>query len=662
MPKRGGKPPQDAPKDGEIASKPAAKRVRKPKAAPLEPVQQNTAPEALHQTTPPKSASQKAAHKEPPPEQPRPEQSEAPKTEDFSEVSFQRLGQKIADLSRELSDITKLAGTAAPRKLELEAATSAFKSLAEAYSKQPDAFNNAQLDLFGRHTEALQEMSAGFPSMVADTDPRFADTSWRENPFFDFIRRIYLAQSSWAENLAWNAPGLSDTERRRAAFFIKQATAAMAPSNMLMGNPKALKALFETDGQSVQRGFVQLQEDFNSGRGRISPTQTDPDAFEPGRNLAVTPGEVVLKNELIELLRYHPTTDTVRQSPILIFPPWINKYYVLDLTPANSFVGWLRDQGFTVYMVSWRSADDDTSSFGWDDYLELGGRAALDWVNKEHNTPVNVAGYCVGGALASILAARLAVANDTRMASLTLLAAQTDFSEPGDLGLFIDDASIGGIEQLITEAGGVMPGEAMRDAFNLLRPEDLIWRYVEDRYLLGNEAKAFDLLYWNSDQTNLPGPLHTTSLRRLYLENALASGSFVVEGQPIDLRSIKIPVFIHAAKKDHISPFQSVYKGVKLFSGDVAFVLADSGHIAGVVNPPAANKYRYWTSDILPPSADGWMAYAKEHPGSWWPLWSDWLKTRSGKDTKPPAALPNAKPAPGSYVLETLTTIREKRT
>ncbi len=658
MPKRGEKPPQDAPKDGEIASKPAAKRVRKPKAPPKEPARQTTAapdvaPEAVRQSAPKDAA----------PEQPKAKQPEPTgQTEDFSEISFQRLGQKIADLSRELSDITKLAGTAAPRKLELEAATSAFKSLAEAYSKQPDAFNNAQLDLFGRHTEALQEMSAGFPSMIADGDPRFADASWRENPFFDFIRRIYLAQSSWAENLAWNAPGLSDTERRRAAFFIKQATAAMAPSNMLMGNPKALKALFETDGQSVQRGFMQLQDDFNSGRGRISPTQTDPDAFEPGRNLAVTPGEVVLKNELIELLRYHPTTDTVRQSPILIFPPWINKYYVLDLTPANSFVGWLRDQGFTVYMVSWRSADDDTSSFGWDDYLEHGGRAALDWVANEHKAPVNVAGYCVGGALASILAARLSDQGDDRMASLTLLAAQTDFSEPGDLGLFIDDASIGGIEQLITEAGGVMPGEAMRDAFNLLRPEDLIWRYVEDRYLLGNEAKAFDLLYWNSDQTNLPGPLHTTSLRRLYLENALASGSFVVEGKAIDLRSIKIPVFIHAAKKDHISPFHSVYKGVKLFSGDVAFVLADSGHIAGVVNPPAANKYRHWTSDILPPSADGWMAYAKEHPGSWWPLWADWLKVRSGDDVKPPAPQPNAKPAPGAYVLETLATIREKRT
>jgi polyhydroxyalkanoate synthase len=580
---------------------------------------------------------------------------------DFSEMNFQRLGQKIADLSRELSDITKLAGTGAPRKLELEAATSAFKSLADAYSKTPEAFNNAQLDLFGRHTEALQEMSAGFPSITADADPRFADAAWRENPFFDFIRRIYLAQSTWAESLAWDAPGLSETERRRAAFFIKQATAAMAPSNMLMGNPRALKALFDSDGQSVQRGLAQLQDDYNSGRGRISPTQSDPGAFEPGRNLAVTPGEVVLKNPLIELIRYFPTTKTVRETPVLIFPPWINKYYVLDLTPANSLVAWLRDQGFTVYMVSWRSADDETKDYGWDEYIKFGGRAALDFVHAEHEAPVNVAGYCVGGALASILAARLADAKDNRVASLTLLAAQTDFSEPGDLGLFIDDNSIGGIEQLITDANGVMPGEAMRDAFNLLRPEDLIWRYVEDRYLLGNEAKAFDLLYWNSDQTNLPGPLHVASLRRLYLENALAKGTFTAEGKPIDLRTIRAPVFIHAARKDHISPFPSVYKGVKLFSGDVTFVLADSGHIAGVVNPPAANKYRYWISDILPPGSDGWMAYAKEHPGSWWPLWSDWLKARSGKDIPPPSPAIGAKPAPGSYVLETLATIREKR-
>jgi polyhydroxyalkanoate synthase len=596
-----------------------------------------------------------------PPEKPPEGAATPPPGEDFSEVSFQRLGARIADLSRELSEITRLAGTAAPRKLELEAASSAFKSLTEAYAAKPESFNEAQLDLFSRQTATLQEMSAGMPSLVADADPRFADPAWRDNPFFDFMRRTFLASSQWAENLAWNAPELSETERRRAAFFIRQATAAMAPSNMLLGNPKALKALFESDGQSIQKGFTQLQDDFNTGRGRLSVTQSDASAFEPGRNVAITPGEVVLTNPLIELLRYTPTTKTVHASPVLIFPPWINKYYVLDLTPANSLVAWLRDQGFTVYMVSWRSADDVTKDFGWDDYLKLGGRAALDWVADKHKAPVNVAGYCVGGALASILAARLSDENDDRMGSLTLLAAQTDFSEPGDLGLFIDDNSIGGIEQMIADAGGVMPGEAMRDAFNLLRPEDLIWRYVEDRYLLGHEAKPFDLLYWNSDQTNLPGPLHVSSLRRLYLENALATGAFEAEGAKISLQRVRTPTFIHAARKDHISPFASVYKGVKLFPGDVTFVLADSGHIAGVVNPPAANKYRYWISDILPPSSDGWMAYAKEHPGSWWPLWADWLKSRSGAEVAPPKPVKGAAPAPGSYVRETLDSIRTKR-
>jgi polyhydroxyalkanoate synthase len=323
---------------------------------------------------------------------------------------------------------------------------------------------------------------------------------------------------------------------------------------------------------------------------------------------------------------------------------------VLDLTPANSLVAWLRDQGFTVYMVSWRSADEEIRDFGWDDYLRLGARAALDLVHEVHGARVHVAGYCVGGALGAVLAARLAEEGDDRLASLSLLAAQTDFSEPGDLGLFIDEASLKGMEQLIAGAGGIMPGEAMRDAFNLLRPEDLIWRYVEERYLLGEPPKPFDLLYWNSDQTHLPGPLHLTSLRRLYLENALARGAFMAEGRPVSLSAISVPAFIHAARKDHISPFSSVYKGVHLMGGDVTFLLADSGHIAGVVNPPAAGKYRYWVADSLPPGHQAWMAAASEHPGSWWPVWAQWLEARSGGRTSPPPPVAGAAPAPGDYV------------
>ncbi|MEP7210130.1 MAG: alpha/beta fold hydrolase [Alphaproteobacteria bacterium] len=575
--------------------------------------------------------------------------------------SFERLGRRIADLSQELAQITQLAGAGGPRKLELEAAAAAFKSLADAYTREPAAYSDAQLDLFGRQSDMIQQMSAGAPSPEADADARFSDPAWRENPFFDFVRRTFLATSDWTEQLAWNAPGLSEIERRRAAFFIRQATAAMAPSNMLTANPKALKALFESDGQTVQRGFTNLQQDFDAGGGRLSIAQSDANAFAPGDNLAVTPGEVVLTTPLIELIRYFPSKKKVRERPLLIFPPWINKYYVLDLTPKNSLVAWLRDQGFTVYMVSWRSADDETSGYDWDDYLREGGRAALDWVANAHMAPVNAAGYCVGGALLSIMAARLSEEGDTRLASISLLAAQTDFSEPGDLGLFVDANSLAGIQQLVDEHGGVMPGEAMRDAFNLLRPEDLIWRYVEDRYLLGQPAKPFDLLYWNSDQTNLPGPLHLASLKRLYIENALAQGHFVVEGKPVDLGAIAIPSFVHAARKDHISPFPSVYKGTHILGGEVTFILADSGHIAGVVNPPTANKYRYWTGETHPDAAEAWLTGATEHAGSWWPLWAAWLLERSGDEIAPPAKLKGAAPAPGSYVRETLESIAAKR-
>lgn len=581
--------------------------------------------------------------------------------EAFEHGSFQRLGQRIADLSAELSQITRLAGSSAPRKLELEAASAAFRSITEAYAKAPEAYNVAQLELFTRQSEILQQMSQGAPSAEGDADPRFSDPSWRENPFFDFVRRAFLATSEWSEQLAWSAPGLSEIERRRAAFFIRQATAAMAPSNLLTANPRALKALFDSNGDSVREGFTNLQADFDAGGGRLNVTQSDAGAFALGDNLAVTPGEVVLRTPLIELIRYFPTTKSVHARPLLIFPPWINKYYVLDLTPQNSLVAWLRDQGFTVYMVSWRSADDVTKDYGWDEYLSEGGRPALDWVAKAHGQRVNAAGYCVGGALLSILAARLADEGDDRLASISLLAAQTDFSEPGDLGLFIDKQSLDGMAQLIAENRGVMPGEAMRDAFNLLRPEDLIWRYVEERYLLGQKAKPFDLLYWNSDQTNLPGPLHLASLERLYIDNALAKGEFIVEGKPAKLNEIAVPAFIHAARKDHISPFASVYKGVRLFGGETTFILADSGHIAGVVNPPLAKKYRFWSNDEHPIGPEAWLAQATEHAGSWWPLWADWLKALSGEEVNPPEPIKGALAAPGSYVRETLASIGARR-
>ncbi|MEZ5937083.1 MAG: alpha/beta fold hydrolase [Hyphomonadaceae bacterium] len=567
-------------------------------------------------------------------------------------------GMDLQSLNNQFSELIRSAGMA--QGSGSPAAAAAIRALANAFAEHPEAVVDVQMDLYNRQSDMMHRLASGEPSPQADADARFADPAWRENPVFDFIRRSYLVMAAWAEDLAQAAPGLTDIQRRRAAFFLRQAVAAYAPSNTLSGNPRALRALFDSQGESVKRGLDRLQSDLAGSNGRPSVPQTDMTAFELGVSLAVTPGDVVFRNELIELIRYEAASDLVFERPLLIFPPWINKFYVLDLTPANSLVAWLRDQGFTVYMVSWRSADHAIRDFDWNDYLKLGGRAALDWIHDAHDAPVNVAGYCVGGALASLLAARLADEDDDRIASLSLLAAQTDFSEPGDLGLFVDEAGIGEIETIIAEAGGVMPGEAMRDAFNLLRPEDLVWRYAEQRYLLGEEPKAFDLLYWNSDQTNLPGPLHLQSLRRLYISNALANAAFEIEDTTADLGMIETPVFLHAARKDHISPPDSVYKGAHLFGGDVTFLLADSGHIAGVVNPPDARKYRYWTRDVLPTTYASWVDGAEERPGSWWPVWADWLRGQSGEEVEPPAPVESAAPAPGGYVLETLAAIRAK--
>lgn len=575
---------------------------------------------------------------------------------DISELST-----KFAALSQEMSRLTQMVAGAGPKRHEISAASQALQRMSDAYSNNPEAMALAQHDLTARQMKALQEVSetmfAGPPAPGEDPIQALIAA----NPTHALSQAMFRAHAEWSEHLAMTAPGLTPLERRRAAYMLRQGNAALAPANTLASNPRALKAMLESGGQTIQRGLANLQADIDADPKRPSLLQTDPDAFKLGKNLASTPGEVVYRNKLIELIRYHASTDDVREVPLVIFPPWINKFYVLDLTPENSLVGWLRDQGFTVYIVSWRSADQRTRKLDWNDYIELGGRAAIDWVSDAHDSPVNTAGYCIGGALLSVLAARLAQEGDERIASVTLMAAQTDFSESGDLGLFIDDETLPGVQDVIDEAGGLMPGEAMRDAFNLLRPEDLIWRYVEQRYLLGEPPKAFDLLYWNSDQTNIPGPLHMQTLKRFYVDNALAKGEFEIAGDAVDLGAVTCPVFIHAARKDHISPFPSVYKGVHLFGGEVTFILADSGHIAGVVNPPEAKKYRYWTGPGTPPKGHtAWEADAVEHPGSWWPVWADWLSEWSGDDVPPPNPIERGTPAPGKYVLETLNTIRQK--
>lgn len=519
------------------------------------------------------------------------------------------------------------------------------------------------VSLWQRFHQRLWGIAAAPVVTPAAGDRRFRDSEWADNPFFDFVKQSYLIAANGLTRLAQDTPGLDAKTAHKAAFYMGQFADALSPSNFVASNPEVLRATLDSGGRNLIDGLRHLVEDFDPVQGRVRPRMVDGSGFELGRNIATSPGKVVFQNALMQLLQYAPSTPSVKRRPLLIIPPWINKFYVLDLRGENSLVAWLRDQGFTVYLVSWRSAGPEIADFGWEAYFTLAGRAALDWVTWAHGAPANAAGYCVGGVLLAALAARLAEEGDPRLASASLLAAQTDFSEPGDLGLFMDEDTLASIEALIGASGGVMPGEAMREAFDLLRPAELIWKYAEERYLLGRPAPAFDLLHWNGDQTNIPGPLHLHALRELYRDNALARGRFSVEGRPVDLSSIAAPVFLQASLRDHISPAASVLKAARLLSCEVTAIVCDSGHIAGVVNPPSAGKYRYWAGDpgaARRLSLGAWLDEAGETPGSWWPMWADWLHARSGGWRPPPPPDPDAPPAPGAYVLETLDDIRPR--
>ncbi len=340
---------------------------------------------------------------------------------------------------------------------------------------------------------------------------------------------------------------------------------------------------------------------------------------------------MVFRNELIELLQFSPVTEEVHETPLLIFPPWINKYYILDLREENSMIRWLTEQGHTVFVVSWRSGEDEIKDFDWDDYVMRGFYPALSEVLEICKTKqANLVGYCIGGTMASSAIAHMAKKNDKRVASVTYFASQADFAEAGDLLVFTDDTAISHIETLIADNGGLMAGEDMAETFNYLRPVDLVWRYVVDNYMLGKKPRAFDLLYWNGDQTNIPGPTHLTYLKDLYRDNALSEGNFTVAGERVELGAIEVPSFFQASRDDHIAPFRSIYRAACKFGGKPKFVLSGSGHIAGVINHPSAMKYQHWTNESLPSSPDDWLKGAEETPGSWWPCWGEWLKARSG--------------------------------
>jgi polyhydroxyalkanoate synthase subunit PhaC len=527
---------------------------------------------------------------------------------------------------------------------------------------QPDRMMRAQADLFARYLDlwqaTAQRLGGQTPEAIAEPargDKRFMDPEWSENPVFDVMKQSYLLTANWMNSLVSEVDDVDPMVKRRVEFFMKMLTDAFSPSNFLASNPAALREVMATGGESLVKGMENFAADLERGGGQLSIAQTDYGMFKIGENVATAPGKVVFRNEIIELLQFSPTTESVCEIPLVIFPPWINKFYILDLRPENSMIRWLSAQGITVFVASWVNPTAELSDRTFEDYMRegiyAGTQAAMDQCGV---TQVNTVGYCIGGTLLSSTLAHMAAKGDKRIASATFFAAQQDFSEAGDLLLFTNEDWLKDLEQKMDAGGGVLSGQAMADTFNALRANDLIWSFFVNNYLLGKEPKPFDLLFWNSDQTRMPKTLHMYYLRKFYGENALAKGELVLDNILLDLQSVKTPVYVQSSKEDHIAPARSVYKGAQLFGGPVTFTLAGSGHIAGVINAPVAHKYQHWTNDELPTSLEAWQNGAKETAGSWWPHWIEWLRARSGGQVaaRDPAKgkLKPLGDAPGTYV------------
>ena len=538
----------------------------------------------------------------------------------------------------------------------------AMGEVMQSLASSPDKVMKAQADLFERYVDLWRVASARAAGETAAPvaapkkgDKRFADPDWTDNPVFDVMKQSYLVTSTWLNDLVAGAEGVDPLAKRQVAFFTKLLTDAFSPSNYLASNPAALKAMMESGGESLVKGAKRFAEDLERGGGRLAISQTDLDRFKVGENVATAPGKVVFQNELFQLLQFSPSTDQVHEVPLLIFPPWINKYYILDLKPENSMIRWLTGQGYTVFLTSWVNPGPALAGKTLDNYVFEGAYTAIAQVLRQSGaTHVNTVGYCIGGTMLACALAHMAARGLDVVSSATFFAAQQDFAEAGDLLLFISDQWLADLEARMDAADGVLPSAAMAETFNMLRANDLIWSFFVNNYLLGKEPAAFDLLFWNSDQTRMPKALHLGYLRQFYQSNLLAKGALKLGGVTLDLGLVKTPVYVQSSREDHIAPLRSVYRGAKLFGGPVRFTLAGSGHIAGVINPPSAQKYQHWLNPALPASVDEWLADAQEHKGSWWPDWSAWLSERSGPmiAARDPAAgpLPVIEDAPGAYV------------
>jgi polyhydroxyalkanoate synthase len=578
-----------------------------------------------------------------------------------------------ADLGRSMADIAdrsqRIVGEWLKRQTEGATASpdplnigGAFMEMTARLMANPAKLMQAQLGFWQDYMSLWQNTAKrmmgleSHPVIAGDPkDRRFKDDAWKENEVFDFIRQSYLLSARFVQDVVRQVDGLDAPTAQKVDFYSRQFIDAMSPSNFLLTNPEVLRRTAETGGENLIKGLNNLLADLERGKGKLHIKMTDTDAFRIGENIAVSPGKIVYQNELMQLIQYAPATEKVLKRPLLIIPPWINKFYILDLRPKNSFVRWAVSQGHTVFVVSWVNPDEHLAERNFDDYMKLGvldALAAIEAATGE--TDVNAIGYCLGGTLLACTLAHLAVQNDTRIRSATFFVALMDFRESGELNVFIDEEQIKMLEEKMSKHG-YLEGSEMATTFNMLRANDLIWSFVVNNYLMGNDPFPFDLLYWNSDSTRMPAAMHSFYLRNMYQENKLIEpDAIVLGGTPIDLRRIKVPAYFLSTREDHIAPWRATYRGTQLLGGKNRFVLAASGHIAGVVNPPESGKYSHWINTELPAEPEAWFAGATEIAGSWWPDWQRWVTAHDKRQVKArePGAgkLPPIEDAPGSYV------------
>jgi poly[(R)-3-hydroxyalkanoate] polymerase subunit PhaC len=589
-------------------------------------------------------------------EQAKPDAAGADSARVFAEVA-ERSSRVMADFLKRQTETQKSLAT------DEFGIAKAFMDMSALMFAQPQQLAEAQMNMFWDYTRLWQnswlQMLGQKVEPVAvprKGDNRFRHEDWENHFLFDYLKQSYLIAARHINQAVSKVENLSPEARKKVDFFTRQYINALSPSNFALTNPEVVRETLSSGGENLLRGLNNLLADIERGDGQLQISMTDAKAFKMGKNIATTPGKVVYQNDLMQLIQYQPSTQKVYKRPLLIIPPWINKYYILDLRESNSFIKWAVDQGHTVFVISWVNPGKEYAGKTFEDYLHEGPDDALDAIEKATGEKqVNIIGYCLGGTLLGAALGVMAAKKDKRAASATFFVSLLDFSIPGELGVFIDEKQVENLERRMNERG-YLEGSEMAGTFNMLRSNDLIWTFVVNNYLMGKDPFPFDLLYWNSDSTRMPASMHSFYLRNMYMANKLKDpGGITMDGVPIDIRKIKIPAYFISTAEDHIAPWKSVYKGARVLSGPVRFVLGGSGHIAGIVNPPAAKKYCYWTNEASPETSDEWLATAARHEGSWWMDWQNWIDHNNG-GVKVAARVPGdgklrvIEDAPGSYV------------